>query len=177
MPIMKIHTLGSKVLQSKAEPIVAFNGELIELARSMAETMRSIKGVGLVAPQVGKSQRLIVVNFPIEQAGIPGLAEDCSCIINPQLSVAGETELLEEGCLSLPGIEGNVERYRLCELHAKNLKGENIVEIFSGISARILQHEVDHLEGILFVDRLGKTSRRLLSRKLKQLCSSWKEET
>jgi len=97
LPIMKIYTLGSEVLQSKAEPVGAVNGELIELARSMAETMSSVKGVGLAAPQVGKSQRLIVVNFPIEQAGIPGLAEDCSCIVNPQLSVAGETELLEEG--------------------------------------------------------------------------------
>jgi peptide deformylase len=97
LPIMKVHTLGSKVLQSKAELVEVFDSELIELAKSMAETMSSVKGVGLAAPQVGKSQRLIVVNFPIEQAGIPGLTEDCSCIINSQLSLAGETELLEEG--------------------------------------------------------------------------------
>jgi peptide deformylase len=177
LSILKIHTLGSQVLQSKAEPVENFNGELLEFARSMAETMNSLKGVGLAAPQVGRLLRLIVVNFPIERSEIPGMAEDYSCIINPCLNLAGEKELLDEGCLSLPGIEGSVERYRLCELHARNLKGEDIETIFSGLSARILQHEVDHLEGILFIDRLGKTSRKLLSRKLKQLSSNWKEES
>lgn len=175
MARLKIHTLGSKVLQQKAEQVTEFDGELSELAGKMMQIMVQGNGVGLAAPQVGKSIRLIVVAFLVEGALIEG-EERFSCIVNPRLTLGGETRVREEGCLCLPGIEGEVERYSLCELYGQNLTGEEIQVSFSDLSARILQHEVDHLDGILFIDRISLTSRALLYKKLRQLRRKRSEE-
>jgi len=172
---LKIHTLGSKVLKQKAEEVTEFDGELSELAGNMMQIMVQGNGVGLAAPQVGKSIRLIVVAFPVAGALIEG-EERFSCVVNPRLTLGGETKVMEEGCLCLPGIKDEVERYSLCELYGQNLAGEEIQVSFSDLPARILQHEVDHLDGILFIDRITLTSRALLSKKLRQLRRKRSEE-
>jgi len=172
---LKIHTLGSRVLTQKAGKVEVFDRQLASLAEEMMETLMDAPGVGLSAPQVGKSIRMIVVAFPVEGALMDGEGKH-SCIINPRLVLAGERVAMEEGCLSIPGVEGEVERFMLCEVRGKNLQGEDIFDSFSDLPARILQHECDHLDGILYVQHLSRLAKARLSPKLRELRKQWSEQ-
>jgi peptide deformylase len=152
MAIRKIITLNNQVLRQKARKVTDFGSELQQLIDDMVETMRSAPGVGLAAPQVEVSKRVIVVEFGDEDD--ENVPLKLYVVVNPEI-VRFSTETLEgtEGCLSIPGLVGDVERSEAITVKGLNRQGIPVRIKASGWLARIFQHEIDHLEGILFVDR------------------------
>ncbi len=133
------------VLRTVAEPVERVDDAILQLAAEMRETMKAEKGVGLAAPQVGVSKRIILATID----------EVVTLMVNPEiLSFSAETEICEEGCLSLPGEWGNVSRAKRIKLKYLNEDGEQVQTELVGLNARVVQHEIDHLNGVLFVDRL-----------------------
>jgi peptide deformylase len=148
--------LGDPVLREMAEPVAEVTDELRRLIEDMFDTMYAEEGVGLAAPQVGVRQRVIVVD-PREPDVIP------FALINPEITEFSEyVERGEEGCLSIPGLKEIVERPAAVRVEGLNRDGERVSMESDGLLARILQHEVDHLDGILFVDRVSPLKRKLL---------------
>jgi peptide deformylase len=156
MARLDVRLMGDPVLRAKAEPVAVVTDQLRKLISDMFETMYDEEGVGLAAPQVGISERIIVVD-PHEDDSKP------FALINPEiLDTSSETEKSEEGCLSIPGLRDIVERPSSVRVRGMTPEGE-ITEIQTdGLLARILQHEIDHLDGILFIDRLSPLKRKLL---------------
>lgn len=137
------------VLRKKADPVTRFDGELAAFVEAMFTTMINSGGVGLAAPQVGHKTRVLVVSER-------GDRENGFALINPViLERSGPTTSYEEGCLSFPGIYAEVQRPDCCKVEAQDLAGNKSVMEFSGFVARIVQHEYDHLEGVLLVDRMS----------------------
>lgn len=135
--------VGDPILRDKAKPVIAPSPSLIRLLKNMADTMYEENGVGLAAPQIGISKRVIVIDVG------EGLME----IINPEVLEATVEETEIEGCLSVPWIIGKVSRHALIHIKGRD-RNWNMIEITGrGLLARALQHEMDHLEGILFVDK------------------------
>ena len=162
MAIREIKTYGSPVLREKAQPIENVNQEVWNLAQDMKETMRLAKGVGLAANQVGVLWRIITFTNPEEQKD--------QVLINPQIvHLSEEREKDEEGCLSFPDIYDQVERAKKVVVKGWDLEGKEITIEGEGLLARILQQEIDHLAGILFVDRLSPARRLLIRNKLKRI--------
>jgi len=150
--ILTIRTLGDPILRSKATPVTAFDDDLAQLALDMHETMHDV-GVGLAATQVGRLLRLFVYD-----SGDEG---ERGTLVNPQIVWASEeTEEAEEGCLSLPGTYYPVTRATAVKVRAQDLAGAPIEKEAEGFLARIFQHEIDHLDGILFIDRLAPELRK-----------------
>jgi peptide deformylase len=148
--------LGDPVLREMAEPVTELSDELRRLVEDMFDTMYAEEGVGLAAPQVGVRQRVIVVD-PREPDIMP------FALINPEIvEVSEDVERGEEGCLSIPGLKDIVERPAAVRIEGLNLDGARVSMEADGLLARILQHEVDHLDGILFVDRVSPIKRKLL---------------
>jgi peptide deformylase len=160
MSKLQVRILGDPVLRESAKDVQEITAEVKRLVDDMFETMYSEEGVGLAAPQVGISQRIIVVDPQQDQAN------QRFALINPVVrEVSKEVERGEEGCLSIPGLKDIVERPFSCVVEGLDLDGtERRVEA-EGLLARILQHEVDHLNGILFIDRLSPLKRKLLLKK------------
>jgi len=159
MAILEIKEYGESVLRGKALPVKEIDPEILNLIKDMAETMYADSGVGLAAPQVGVSQRIIVID-----EGEEGL----TVLINPMI-VKSEGELVEEeGCLSIPGIYSQVKRSSQVTVKALNENGDSIEMTKEGLTARALQHEIDHLDGILFIDRIGKMERQIVLNKFKK---------
>lgn len=151
---MEIITLGDDVLRQKALPIKDINQEVIDFANEMIHTMIEGNGVGLAAPQVGDLRRMFVVQIP---------EEDPIVFINPDiLETSMETEPYEEGCLSIPQIFTNIVRPSEVRIQAWNLKGRPFVLEADDLLARVIQHEMDHLNGILFIDHLKEKQRERL---------------
>ncbi|TNE57598.1 MAG: peptide deformylase [Bacteroidetes bacterium] len=169
--ILPIYAYGQPVLKKVAEPVTPDYPELAELIANMWETMYNADGVGLAAPQVGLAIRLFVIDteqLDKEEDGEPPRDPGFKKVfINAQmLDESGELWPYEEGCLSIPRISGDVERQPDIRLRYQD---ENFVEheeTFSGINARVIQHEYDHIEGILFTERLKPLKKRLIRRKL-----------
>lgn len=159
MARLEIRVLGDPVLRQRAEVVAEVDDALRRLAQDMFDTMYEADGVGLAAPQVGLLTRLIVVD-PREQ-GVEPVA-----LVNPRVvELGGETDRAEEGCLSIPGVRDVVERPVKATVEALDLDGEPIRIEAEGLLARVLQHEIDHLEGILFPDRLSPLKRKMLLKK------------
>lgn len=138
------------VLRAKAEPVTEFGEALAQLVSRMFELMRAARGVGLAAPQVAVSKRLFVMNPT-------GEAEDDRVVINPQLiDPEGKIEA-EEGCLSLPGVTVQMKRNARLKLVGQDLQGAQFELELEDLPARIAQHEHDHLDGVLIIDRMGPT--------------------
>jgi len=155
MAIREIVTLPQTILRHKARKVTDFGPGLQALVDDMIETMRQAPGVGLAAPQVGESSRLIVVEYGDEenQETPPKLY----VMLNPEITRASqETELGIEGCLSVPGIQGDVQRLVAVTVKGLNRHGRPMTVKAKGWLARIFQHEIDHLDGVLFVDRAEK---------------------
>lgn len=157
--ILDIETgLKNPILRTKSEPIDSITRDIHKLARDMKSSIRPHHGMGLAAPQVGHNVRLILINVPGEHFEESGF-EDCTLdqhyvIINPELTaLSKDTATMEEGCLSLPEYFADVIRPTSIEFTGLNLKGEKIGGKAFGIFARILQHEIDHLDGVLFADK------------------------
>ena len=151
MTVRQIVYLPDEVLRRKARPIKDFGPDLQTLIDDMVETMRDAPGVGLAAPQVGVSKRVIVVEYGSEED------EDAPpklyTIVNPEIARrSNETEMAVEGCLSIPGLVGDVERAVSVTVKGQSRQGQPMKIKAEGWLARILQHEIDHLEGILYPD-------------------------
>ena len=140
-------------LRQKAEPVTEISADLRQLAGEMFETMIEEQGVGLAAPQVGEPIRLIVANIP---AGYDDDVEEdvAFTLFNPEIVKAGGSDVDIEGCLSFPDLLGPVERYTWAIIKGQDIDGKKIRFRARGIVARVLQHEIDHLNGILYFDRM-----------------------
>lgn len=168
--ILPIVAYGDPVLKKVAEEIDSDYPGLDKLIQDMYETMYSSKGVGLAAPQIGKSIRLFVIDASPFEDEYPELRDWKRTFINPRiLEEDGEEWNFNEGCLSIPGIREDVERKPELILEYEDENFELHEEKFEGIIARVIQHEYDHLEGVLFTDRLSPLKKRLLKGKLNDI--------
>ena len=162
MAVLDIRVIDDPVLRRKAKKAVKVTPELRQLIDDMVETMRAAPGAGLAAPQVGVSERLIVVEHAEddeaeddEDEDAPPVRKKLYVVINPEIIWASE-ELVEgaEGCLSVPGWLGDVMRHEAIAIKGLNRSGQKIKINAEGWLARIFQHEIDHLDGVLYIDRL-----------------------
>jgi peptide deformylase len=158
MTAQQIVRMGAPVLSRRAEEIPdPASEEIAALAADMADSMTTAGGVGLAAPQIGVPKRIIVFKVPGERA--TAAANDgpleLQVLINPVIEpLSGEMELGWEGCLSIPGLKGEVPRYRKIAYRGFDLQGEKVLRQAEGFHARVVQHEVDHLDGILYPERM-----------------------
>ncbi len=163
MPIKEILKYPNPVLRKKAKPVTAFDEELQELVRDMADTMYDAPGVGLAAPQIGVSKQVVVMD-------ISGSEEEnqLMVLINPEISKPEGSQTDEEGCLSIVDLAAKVTRYLQITVKGQNLHGEDIEFEAEGWMARVIQHEIDHLHGVLFLDHLSSLKRTLYNKKRKK---------
>jgi peptide deformylase len=159
MAILNLHLLGSPVLRERSKEVAAVDAEVRRLVEDLFETMYAAKGVGLAANQVGVARRVAVVDADEEKL----------VLINPVIMQAEGRETEEEGCLSIPKVYADVSRPERIVLEATDETGTRYRRELSALTARAVQHEIDHLDGILFVDHLG-----LLKRK--RILSKWKKD-
>jgi peptide deformylase len=157
MAILPIVLEGDPRLRQKASKIRSVDDSLRKLAADMHETMNDAPGVGLAGPQIGVMRRIIVVFVPGDYIG-EGEADVRQTLINPEIIKGHGREVATEGCLSIPGWVGDVPRYESITVKAMSLDNKEIRIKAKGYHARVIQHEVDHLDGILFVDRVEDKS-------------------
>ena len=156
MTLRTIVTLPDPVLKRKAHTVNTFDKNLQILLDDMVETMREAPGVGLAAPQIGLSERIIVVEYfeREEDEDVEGAPKKVWAVINPEITKASEETLMGvEGCLSIPGLVGQVERHAEVQVKGLNRHGKPMKVKAKGWLARIFQHEIDHLNGIMFTER------------------------
>ncbi len=157
MAIRKIVTVPEAVLRRKARKVTDFDKDFQRLVDDMVETMREAPGVGLAAPQVGESTQLIVVEYSIKEDEDEDAPRKLFVLANPEIvQASAETETGVEGCLSIPGLVGEVDRSLSITIKGQNRRGQPVKVKAKGWLARIFQHEIDHLEGVLFTDRASK---------------------
>ena len=162
MTVRSLHLLGSPVLRQKAAPVARVDDVVRQLVDDLFETMRAAKGVGLAANQIGVAWRVAVVDIGEEDP--PPFV-----LINPViLERSDEIETAEEGCLSIPDIFGDVDRHARVIVEALDRDGQLVRAEAKGYKARAIQHEIDHLDGILFLDHLSAVKRNLLLSKWKK---------
>ncbi len=149
MAVYRIVEIGDPVLRETARPVPKITPNIIKLLDNMAETMREAQGVGLAAPQVGVPKRIIVVDIG------EGLIE----LINPEIILKEGLDTDMEGCLSVPGVRGEVQRAHRVVIKGLDRAGREVRHDSEGLLARAFQHEVDHLDGILFVDKATNLSK------------------
>ena len=170
MAIREIKLLGDPILRTPGVEVEEFGEELQKLVNDMLETMFRAQGVGLAAPQVGISQRVLVVDLGESDEDEQGSV----ALVNPRVVEVGKKkDRAPEGCLSIPGMEEVVERAATVMVEGKTPTGEDVSLNASGLFSRVLQHEIDHLDGVLFIDRISPLKRRML---LKRWQKSREEE-
>jgi peptide deformylase len=156
---------GEPMLEQVAEPVTEFDTpELKELITDMWETMYAAKGVGLAAPQIGTGKRISVIDISVGEDETKKLV-----IINPEITFREGKQVGEEGCLSIPGFREPVARANKVTIRAQNEKGEPIELTGEELLARAFEHEIDHLNGILFINHLSALKRDIIRRKIKKL--------
>jgi len=159
----KITHYPAEVLAKPAEPVTQINDETLrKLIEKMTGIMLENGGVGLAAPQTGLSLRLFII-------ALDGTAESVKVYINPTIQPTGPIEATEEGCLSVPGVNTKIRRYKKCEVTATDLDGKEFTEEAQGLYARALQHEYDHLEGFTIADKMGQAAKIVHRKQLKKL--------
>ena len=161
LTILEIITYGHPVLTKKAEEVENINQDIVDIAEKMIFTMHSAPGIGLAAPQINRSLRLITVDLSVGEN-----QKDLFILINPVLLSQEGEQVLEEGCLSVPGINEKVTRPYKVEVEGIDLKEKKRVIEAEGLLARVLCHEIDHINGRLFISRLSPLKRKLLKKKL-----------
>lgn len=177
--ILSIIQYGDPILRAKGERIERIDNRIRELAANMIETMHAAHGVGLAAQQVGQPLQLTVLDVSAVEDRPSALklsGKDVDpksampiVLINPQIELRGENEVGVEGCLSFPEITGDIERAQSVFVRAQTLEGEMFQIEASGLLARAIQHEHDHLHGVLFIDRMNSAAKAALSSRLKRL--------
>jgi peptide deformylase len=166
MAILPVRLYGDPALRRRAEPVAAVTADIAALLDDMVETMYEQIGIGLAAPQVGIPLRVLVID---EGRGV------ARAYLNPVIVDQGGTVIAEEGCLSLPGIFGDVSRSEWVVVEAQDREGAPIRRRASGLMARVFQHEIDHLDGVLFIDHLDKVTRDRIKRRIRR--EGFPEET
>jgi peptide deformylase len=160
MAVLSVRRYGDPVLRRRAALVEAVTPQIRRLVNDMIETMYDEVGIGLAAPQVGVSVRLMVVGDE-EGRGV-------QVLVNPAITAQGGTVTAEEGCLSLPGIFAPVTRSEWVTLQAQDLEGKPVTITARGLRSRVFQHEIDHLDGVLFIDRLEPVLRDRIKRRIKK---------
>lgn len=168
--ILPIHIYGSPILQEPTKEVQENTPELQQLIEDMIETMHGASGIGLAAPQVGRTERLFVVDLSPLAKEEPNLPEEPMVFINPQVEEEGDIdEEFEEGCLSIPDLREYVTRPDSLTISYLDRDFNEHRLSASGMLARVIQHEYDHLDGVLFIDHISSFKRRLMRRKLKDM--------
>lgn len=163
MAILPIRKYPDPVLRRPAEPVAIIDDKLRRLAAEMLETMEDAGGVGLAAPQVGESVRMAIVDFDPEN-------HDPRVLINPVIvKRVGRKASGDEGCLSFPGLRSKVKRSPCVICEAQNLDGDVVEYQAAGLAARAVQHELDHLDGLLFIDKVGPSDKLSLQDELAEM--------
>ncbi len=176
---LSILQYGDPVLRAKGKRVDKIDNHVRELAQNMIETMHAANGVGLAAQQVGEALQLTVLDISqvedrpskmkLHRQDVDPKEMMPLVLINPEVELGNETEFGTEGCLSFPEIDGEIERAKSVSVRALNLEGKPSEIEASGFLARAIQHEVDHLNGILFIDRMSSAAKVALSSRLKRL--------
>ncbi len=170
--ILPIYVYGNPVLREKAKPINANYPQLDRLLSNMWETMYASDGIGLAAPQIGLSIRLFVIDGSAMSEDYPELKDFKKVFINAEiLEEKGEEWYYNEGCLSLPFIREDILRKSIITIRYQDEQFKEHTETYDGIIARIVQHEYDHIEGKLLIDRVSLLKKRLLKNKLSQIAT------
>jgi peptide deformylase len=174
MALLRILTYGDEQLQKPSTPVEQITREITELIADVAETMYAANGAGLAAIQVGVAKRLFVLNVDqVDENGQKVKSRRLCVFINPEILWTSEEDSpYVEGCLSVPGVEAEVYRPSRIRVRYRDQKWQEHEEEADGLLARVIQHETDHLNGILFVDRLGFVKRQALVGQLRQLRDS-----
>lgn len=177
--ILQILEYGDPILRAKGKPIENIDDRIRELVANMIETMHAANGVGLAAQQIGEALQLTVLDVSLVEDRPSTLKLDGKdvdpkaamplVLINPEIEMRGMPEVGVEGCLSFPEITGDIERSKSVIVRAQTLEGGTIEIEASGFLARAIQHECDHLNGILFIDRMNSAAKAALSSRLKRL--------
>jgi peptide deformylase len=165
VPIRPIRLFGDPILRTKAEPVVDFDAELRRLVKDLSDTMMDAPGIGLAAPQIGVSLRVFTY-FVDDELGH---------LVNPQLELSAEEQLGLEGCLSFPGIEFDCRRALRVIARGFNEYGDPVMIEGDDLLARCIQHETDHLDGVLFIDRMDRASRKAAMKAIRQ--AEWVGQT
>ena len=167
---MEIRIYGDEVLNEKALEVTEINGELKELVDAMYKKCPEANGIGLAAPQIGVSKRFFVVVIPDSEDDDGDIVKGSRHVfINPVISKVEGKCKMEEGCLSVPGIWEYIERPEVIEVEYTDINGKRLLGRYDGLMARVIQHENDHLDGILFVSKLPKLKQELLKKRLNLL--------
>ncbi|MCK5710445.1 MAG: peptide deformylase [Deltaproteobacteria bacterium] len=179
MPLLNILTFPDSMLRKKCDPVEEIDNDLIQLLDDMADTMYEAPGVGLAAPQVGYTKRVIVVDIKPRECAqesteeeeilLPPDRSELIELINPEIVFSDGEVTGEEGCLSIPGFVSDVKRKFEVTVEGYNRDGELLEIKCEDLLARVFQHEIDHLDGILFIDRLGRLKRELLKKKIEKV--------
>lgn len=179
MAILPIYLYGSDMLRQKAKPVKDLDNETIRLVYDLFETMYASHGIGLAATQVGELKRVIVVDVTptdedqkIEKEAPPEPDDQPRklVLINPEvIEESSELWTMEEGCLSIPDVRGDVERAATVRIRFRNVNFEEVELEAGGLLGRVILHEMDHLDGVLFIDHMGSAKRGLLSNKLRKI--------
>jgi peptide deformylase len=170
MSELRVIKYGNPLLRLKAKKIERIDESVRQLAADMIETMQKEAGIGLAAPQLAQSIRLVVIDLSlIEENEMPMV------FVNPEVLEAKGEATLEEGCLSLPDIREEIRRPEIIKISYQNLDGMVIEKTVDGLLARALQHELDHLNGVLLIDRISLLKKKMLNKKLKQLAAEERE--
>jgi peptide deformylase len=160
MAVLKVRKYGDPVLRKRAKPVETVTPQIRAFVADMVDTMYDEVGIGLAAPQIGISLRLMVVGHDDNR--------QARALINPVITEQGGSVTAEEGCLSIPGIFAPVTRAEWVKLEAQDLEGQPVSITARGLRARVFQHEMDHLDGVLFIDRLDAVTRDRIKRKIKK---------
>ncbi|MBV9009937.1 MAG: peptide deformylase [Verrucomicrobia bacterium] len=176
---LEIRKYGEPVLRAKGARIDQAGDEIRELAANMLETMHGVNGIGLAAQQIGQALQLTVIDISAVEERPSSMALNGRevnpresmplVLLNPQIELGPERDVASEGCLSFPEINGDIERASWAKVRAQSLDGELVEIEATGLLARVLQHEIDHLNGILFIDRMSSVAKASLASRLKRL--------
>ena len=166
MSVLPIYTYGTSVLRKKAKPVAAVTDEIVKLVMDMFETMHAANGIGLAATQVGSLHRVIVVDISDleETKDVKPFA-----MINPELVSEDGAWIVEEGCLSIPNVRDEVERAEAIHVRFKDANFKNVELEANGLLGRVILHEIDHLNGVLFIDHLSSEKKKAHTDVLKQI--------
>ena len=169
MAILPIKTYPDPVLRKMAKPVAVIDADLRRLAEDMIDTMNDANGVGLAAPQVGVGLRMVIVDFDPENG-------DPRVLINPVITKRSGRKILgDEGCLSFPGLRSRVKRSPKVVVEAQDIDGKMVAHEAEGLAARAVQHELDHLDGMLFVDKVGPSDKQSLQHELEEMEENYAE--
>ncbi len=161
---------GSPILRQIAKEIDPGHPNLQQLLADMFETMYKADGMGLAAPQIGKSIRIFVVDGTSLEEEDPAMKDFKKAFINPKiLHLDGDTQVMNEGCLSLPKLREDVDRHNKVKIRYHDENFNMLEEEYEGLKARVIQHELDHLDGVMFIDRIPPLRRKLLKGKLNDI--------